>query len=48
MPNPYIPMLTKVKSIVSENKVNDIKTLELEFMKEDECANFDYIPGQFS
>ena len=48
MPNPYIPMLTKVKSIVSENKVNDIKTFELEFMKDDEYANFDYIPGQFS
>lgn len=48
MPNPYIPMLTKVKSIVSENKVNDIKTLELEFMKDEEYANFNYFPGQFS
>ncbi|MCJ7649443.1 MAG: FAD/NAD(P)-binding protein [Candidatus Lokiarchaeota archaeon] len=48
MPNPYIPMITKVKSIISENNVNDIKTLELEFIKDDEYANFDYIPGQFS
>jgi len=48
VPNPYIPMLTKVKSIVSENKVNDIKTIELEFIKDDEYAKFDYIPGQFS
>ena len=48
MPNPYIPMITKVKSIISENNINDIKTLELEFIKDDEYANFDYIPGQFS
>ena len=48
MPNPYIPILTKVKSIVSENKVKDIKTIELEFQKEEEYKNFDYIPGQFA
>ena len=48
MPNPYIPMLTKVKSIVSENKVNDIKTLELEFKSEEDYNTFDYIPGQFA
>ena len=48
MPNPYIPFLTKVKSMVSENKVNDIKTVELEFQKEEEYKSFDYIPGQFA
>ncbi|MFX1387777.1 MAG: FAD/NAD(P)-binding protein [Promethearchaeota archaeon] len=48
MPNPYIPYLTKVKSIVSENKVNDIKTIELEFKKEEDYKKFDYIPGQFA
>jgi len=48
VPNPYIPMLTKVKSIVSENKVRDIKTIELEFVKNDDYKNFDYIPGQFA
>ncbi len=48
MPNPYIPMLTKVKSIVSENKVRDIKTVELEFQKEEEYKKFDYVPGQFA
>ncbi|MFX0075073.1 MAG: FAD/NAD(P)-binding protein [Candidatus Hermodarchaeota archaeon] len=48
MPNPYIPILTKVASIVSENKVNDIKTIELEFQKEEDYKNFDYIPGQFA
>jgi len=48
VPNPYVPMLTKVKSIVSENKVRDIKTIELEFQKEDEYKKFDYVPGQFA
>ena len=48
VPNPYIPMLTKVKSIISENEVRDIKTLELEFQKKEEYKAFDYIPGQFA
>jgi len=48
LPNPYIPVLTTVKSIASENKVNDIKTLELEFKNEKDYKSFDYIPGQFA
>jgi len=48
VPNPYIPMLTKIKSMVSENEVRDIKTVELEFQKEEEYKAFDYIPGQFA
>jgi len=48
MPNPYIPWLTAVKSIVTENEANDIKTIELEFKKEEEYKSFDYIPGQFA
>jgi len=48
VPNPYIPMLTKIKSIISENEVRDIKTIELEFQKEEEYKAFDYIPGQFA
>ena len=48
MPNPYIPMLTSVKNIVSENEVNDIKTLELAFKKEEDLNSFNYIPGQFA
>ncbi|MHA2289152.1 MAG: FAD/NAD(P)-binding protein [Promethearchaeota archaeon] len=48
MPNPYIPLITKVKSIVSENRVNDIKTVVLEFQKEEDYNSFDYIPGQFA
>ena len=48
MSNPYIPYLTKIKSIVSENKVNDIKTIELEFKKKEEYKKFNYIPGQFA
>jgi sulfhydrogenase subunit gamma (sulfur reductase) len=48
LPNPYIPYLTKIKSIVSENKVNDIKTIELDFKKQEEYKQFNYIPGQFA
>jgi NAD(P)H-flavin reductase len=48
LPNPYIPYLTKVKSVVSENRVNDIKTIELEFKDEENYKKFDYIPGQFA
>ena len=48
MPNPYIPYLTKIKSIVTENKVNDIKTIELEFINEEDYKEFNYIPGQFA
>ena len=48
MHNPYIPKLTSIKEIVSENKVNDIKTLELEFKNEEDYKSFNYIPGQFA
>ena len=48
MPNVYVPMLTTVKDIISENKVNDIKTLKLIFNKEKDAVNFNYIPGQFA
>ncbi|MHA2281904.1 MAG: FAD/NAD(P)-binding protein [Promethearchaeota archaeon] len=48
MPNPYIPYLTRVKSVIEENKVNDIKTIELEFKNEEDYKKFDYIPGQFA
>jgi len=46
MPNPYIPMLTKIKSIITENEVNDIKTFELEFINKEDYKKFNYIPGQ--
>ena len=48
MHNPYIPLLTEIKNIVSENKVNDIKTLELVFKNEEDYKAFSYIPGQFA
>ncbi|MFX1239585.1 MAG: FAD/NAD(P)-binding protein [Promethearchaeota archaeon] len=48
MPNPYIPMLTEVVSITSENEVNDIKTIELKFKKDEDYEAFAYIPGQFA
>ncbi|MGQ4872699.1 MAG: FAD/NAD(P)-binding protein [Promethearchaeia archaeon] len=46
--NPYIPKITRIKSIISENKVNDIKTFELEFEDSNDYENFNYIPGQFA
>jgi NAD(P)H-flavin reductase len=46
--NPYIPKITTIKSIISENDVNDIKTFELVFDKSENYKNFKYIPGQFS
>ncbi|MFX1233316.1 MAG: FAD/NAD(P)-binding protein [Promethearchaeota archaeon] len=48
MPNPYIPKLTAIKNIASENKVNDIKTLDLVFKKKEDFESFKYIPGQFA
>ncbi|MFX1523774.1 MAG: heterodisulfide reductase subunit F, partial [Promethearchaeota archaeon] len=48
MSNPYIPYLTRVKSVLQENKVNDIKTIELEFKNEEDYKKFNYIPGQFA
>ncbi len=44
----YIPCLTTIKSIISENEANDIKTFELVFRKEEDQENFDYNPGQFA
>ena len=46
--SPYIPMLTTIKSIISENGVNDIKTYELVFNNKEDEEKFDYIPGQFA
>jgi NAD(P)H-flavin reductase len=46
--NPYIPKITTIKSIVSENAANDIKTFELVFDNQEDYKKFDYIPGQFS
>ncbi|MHA1714571.1 MAG: FAD/NAD(P)-binding protein [Promethearchaeota archaeon] len=48
MNNLYIPMVTTIKSIVSENAVNDIKTFELVFNNKEDEKRFDYKPGQFA
>jgi NAD(P)H-flavin reductase len=44
----YIPKLTRIENIISENKANDIKTLDLVFQDESEFKEFEYIPGQFA
>lgn len=41
-------MLATIKSITPENKINDIKTMELVFKKEEDLEYFDYVPGQFA
>ncbi|TFG11280.1 MAG: heterodisulfide reductase subunit F, partial [Promethearchaeota archaeon] len=41
-------MLTNIKSITSENKVNDIKTFEFVFQNDDDLKTFNYVPGQFA
>ncbi len=46
--NPYIPKITTIKNIISENAVNDIKTFELVFDKSEDYKSFNYVPGQFS
>nr|MDO8087103.1 FAD/NAD(P)-binding protein [Candidatus Sigynarchaeum springense] len=43
-----MPMLAKIKSITTENRVNDIKTFELVFKNEEDLAKFKYVPGQFA
>ena len=48
MLEPYIPILTRIKSIKQENIVNDIKTIELVFENEEEYKDFRYTPGQFA
>ncbi|MFX1492993.1 MAG: FAD/NAD(P)-binding protein [Promethearchaeota archaeon] len=41
-------MLTTINDIISENKVNDIKTIDLVFKNKEDYNNFQYIPGQFA
>ncbi|TXT59432.1 MAG: Sulfhydrogenase 1 subunit gamma [Promethearchaeota archaeon] len=44
----YVPKLTHIKDIVSENEVNDIKTFELVFEDDSDYKSFVYNPGQFA
>jgi len=46
--NLYVPKLTTIKSIVTENGANDIKTFELVFKDDNDLNEFKYIPGQFA
>ena len=48
MTNPYLPNITVIKKIISENEVNDIKTFELVFEDQEIAKNFKYRPGQFA
>nr|MDO8119174.1 heterodisulfide reductase subunit F [Candidatus Sigynarchaeota archaeon] len=48
MSNLYVPKLTTIKTIESENEANDIKTFELVFKEDNDLNQFTYIPGQFA
>ncbi len=48
MSNPYIPSLTTIRKITTENEVNDIKTFELVFQDREAMKNFKYRCGQFA
>lgn len=47
MTNPYIPHISVLRKIITENAVNDIKTFEVEFEDQEVARGFDYKPGQF-
>lgn len=46
--NPYLPRLTRVDSVTTENEVNDLKTFKLVFEREEDLQAFQYVPGQFA
>lgn len=48
MSNPYLPNLTIIRRIISENDVNDIKTFQLIFKDPEKTKDFKYICGQFA
>lgn len=47
MSNPYIPHITVLRKITTENAVNDIKTFDVEFEDPEVANGFDYKSGQF-
>ncbi len=48
MTNPYIPNLTVIRKITTENEAKDIKTFELIFKDSEAMKNFKYRCGQFA
>jgi NAD(P)H-flavin reductase len=48
MENPYIPILTVIEKITTENDANDIKTFELVFKEAEAKKRFQYRCGQFA
>ncbi len=48
MDNPYIPNLTVIKKITTENEAKDIKTFELVFKDPEAMKDFNYCCGQFA
>jgi len=48
MENPYIPAPVEVVKIVTEVDTKDIKTFRFAFLKKEDEAAFQYLPGQFA
>ena len=48
MSNPYLPNLTVIKEVVSENDINDIKTFKLVSKDSETIKDFKFRSGQFA
>ncbi len=48
MQNPYIPVPVEVVKIITEVDTKDIKTFRFAFLRKEDEAAFEYLPGQFA
>ena len=48
MKNPYIPYAVTIDKVIAENDLQDIKSFQLVFDREEDAAAFQYLPGQFA
>jgi len=48
MKNPYLPSPMRVEKIVIETEDKNIKTFTVNFLNDEDEANFSYLPGQFA
>jgi len=48
MQNPYIPVPVEVAKIITEVDTKDIKTFRFVFLRKEDEAAFEYLPGQFA
>ncbi len=48
MRNPYLPYPVRIADVCIETEDNNLRSYWLEFLHEEDAANFQYIPGQFA